>query len=663
MKTIFFIVVLLAATGIFILSARKILKLINLGKPINRFNDIKTRIKNVFVIAIAQTKLFRDPVAGIVHALIFWGFILFISAVVETFIQGFFPSFNFSFLGYIFSLMTITQDLFGLLVIVSVLISLYRRFVLKVKRLDVEKHGKFDAAFILIMILFVVISMFGQNASHYVMAGKLDYEVRPIISYLAGIMYQGDKNAASLGFEIFWWLHVFLILGFLNYLPYSKHLHVLTSIPNVYFSKTGDEKNILQPINFEDENAEYFGADDVQKLSWKQLLDGFSCTECGRCTAVCPANTVGKPLSPRKIITDIRDRTQDKGVLLFSKNGDVTIEDKPLLGGYTSSEEIWACTTCMACVQECPVMIEHIDSIVEMRRHMVLTESNFPSELQNTFRSLENNFSPWAFNPSDRAEWAEGLNIKTLAEDSGGEYLFWVGCAGSYDNRYKKVSVSFSKIMQNAGIDFRILGNEEKCNGDTARRLGNEYLAQEMMKGNIETLNGYGVKKIVTACPHCYNSIKNEYKQFGGNFEVYHHSELIDEVVKNGKIKLKKQEQARKITFHDSCYIGRYNDIYEQPRSALNVIAGDNLVEMERNKSKGFCCGAGGGRMFLEDSEESRVNIERTKEAVATGAETIASACPFCMTMISDGVKSLDKSETIEIQDIAEIVYNNQLTH
>lgn len=663
MKTIFFIVVLLAATGIFIVSARKILNLINLGKPINRFNDVKTRIKNVFVIAIAQKKLFRDPVAGIVHALIFWGFILFISAVVETFIQGFLPSFNFSFLGYIFSLMTITQDLFGLLVIVSVLISLYRRFVLKVKRLDVEKHGKFDAAFILIMILFVVISMFGQNASHYVMAGKLDYEVRPIISYLAGIMYQGDKNAASLGFEIFWWLHVFLILGFLNYLPYSKHLHVLTSIPNVYFSKTGDEKNILQPINFEDENAEYFGADDVQKFSWKQLLDGFSCTECGRCTAVCPANTVGKPLSPRKIITDIRDRTQDKGVLLFSKDGDVTIEDKPLLGGYTSTEEIWACTTCMACVQECPVMIEHIDSIVEMRRHLVLTESNFPSELQNTFRSLENNFSPWAFNPSDRAEWAEGLNIKTLAEDPGGDYLFWVGCAGSYDNRYKKVSVSFSKIMQNAGIDFRILGNEEKCNGDTARRLGNEYLAQEMMKGNIETLNGYGVKKIVTACPHCYNSIKNEYKQFGGNFEVYHHSEIINEVVKNGKIKLKKQEHARKITFHDSCYIGRYNDIYEQPRTALIEIAGDNLVEMERNRSKGFCCGAGGGRMFLEDSEESRVNIERTKEAVATGAETIASACPFCMTMISDGVKSLDKSETIEIQDIAEIVYNNQLTH
>jgi len=317
----------------------------------------------------------------------------------------------------------------------------------------------------------------------------------------------------------------------------------------------------------------------------------------------------------------------------------------------------------MACVQECPVMIEHLDAIIDMRRYLVLSESEFPNNLNNVFKSLENNFTPWAFSQSERANWAEKLNIKTLAEDSGGEILFWVGCAGSFDNRYKKVTIAFAKIMQEAGIDFRILGTEEKCNGDTARRLGNEYLAQMLMQENIQTLNSYNVKKIVTACPHCFHSLKNEYPQFGGNFEVKHHSEFISELINEGKIKIKENSQISKVTYHDSCYLGRYNNVYNQPRFILQSTNSIELVEMKRNKSRGFCCGAGGGRMFLEDEEGGRINIERTREALETGAKTIAAACPFCMTMLTDGVKHFQKQEEIEVKDIAEIVLDNLQTN
>jgi len=319
----------------------------------------------------------------------------------------------------------------------------------------------------------------------------------------------------------------------------------------------------------------------------------------------------------------------------------------------------------MACVQECPVMIEHVDSIVDMRRNLVLTESQFPAGLNNVFKSIETNFTPWAFNPADRAAWADGLDIKTMANDQNCEYLFWVGCAGSFDERYKKVSKAFAKLMQKANIDFRILGTEEKCNGDTARRLGNEYLAQSMIKENVETLNQYNVKKVVTACPHCFHSLKNEYKQFGGNFEVIHHTELIDEMITSNKIKLNENTELN-VTYHDSCYLGRYNGVYDSPRSSLKSINGLNLIEMKRNKDRGFCCGAGGGRMFLEDEEGGRINLNRTEEALKTNADTIASACPFCMTMMTDGVKHFsqrdgfqEKAEKVQVKDIAEIILEN----
>jgi Fe-S oxidoreductase len=501
--------------------------------------------------------------------------------------------------------------------------------------------------------------MYGQNAaSIFINGGYHSYEIRPISSSISDFLYN-SSDSALLGYEIFWWIHIVLIFAFLNFLPYSKHLHVLTSVPNTYFANLKEIRNTIKPLDLEDENAEYFGAADIEHFSWKQILDGYSCTECGRCTSVCPANNVGKSLSPRDIFVNIRKRTKDKAPLLAGGTTEGEQFEKTLVHDYIEDKDLWQCTTCMACVEECPVMIEHVDSIVDMRRDLVLTESVFPANLNNVFKSLETNFTPWAFNPADRADWSDGLNIKTMAEDQNGELLFWVGCAGSFDERYKKVSKAFAKLMQKANIDFRILGTEEKCNGDTARRLGNEYLAQMLITENIETLNNYGVKKIVTACPHCLHSLKNEYNQFGGNYEVIHHTELIEEMINDGKLEFQDNEKTKKLTFHDSCYLGRYNNIYDSPRKSLNYLNGFDYLEMERNKSRGFCCGAGGGRMFLEDEEGGKINNERTKEALDTGAEKIASACPFCMTMLTDGVKHFERSEHVEVKDIAELVLEN----
>lgn len=662
LKNIIFIIIFAAAMSFFVWSCRNLIKyLLVAKKKDNRFDNVGKRIKNVLVVAFGQTKLFRDFKAGILHFFIFWGFVLFLFAVLEAIIQGFYSAFSLSFLGPIYSAITFIEDIFGLLVIISVLYALYRRFIQRIPRLEVDRHGKIDATIILLMIMFVCVAMFGENISSIAERGFIlnNFEVHPISFYLSHIFYDAGNQNASIYFNIFWWMHIVVVLSFLNFLPYSKHFHVLSSIPNTYFANLDPIRNTLKPINLDDESIEIFGAADIEQLSWKQILDGYSCTECGRCTAACPAATVGKSLSPRKIIGDIRKRTKEKAPLLAEGKNNDEVFEKTLVHNYITDTELWECTTCMACVQECPVMIEHIDSIVDLRRNLVLTESQFPSNLNNVFKSLETNYTPWAFNQADRANWAEGMRIKTMAEDPNCEILFWVGCAGSFDERYKKVTKAFASLMQKANIDFRILGTEEKCNGDTARRLGNEYLSQMLIKENIETLNGYGVKKIVTACPHCFHSLGNEYKQFGGNYEVIHHSQFIQQLLIEKKIQLKDEEVNKKITYHDSCYLGRYNKEFDAPRKSLKSVKGLELIEMERNKTKGFCCGAGGGRMFLEDEEGGRINIERTKEALKTQANTIASACPFCMTMLTDGVKHFEKTEQVEVRDIAEIVFEN----
>jgi Fe-S oxidoreductase/nitrate reductase gamma subunit len=655
LQNLAFLIVFALAISTFLFNARRLYTYLKIGKPEDRFDNPAERLKRVLTIAFGQKKLLREFVAGWMHFFIFWGFVILLTAILDAILEGLFGV-NLSIIGGFYRYIAFFQDLMGLLVILSIIIALYRRYIQKPKRLQVEKTSKIDATVILLLIFFIMLTMFGTYATQINLGNAEYYDLRFVSIRFASLLDGLGWDAQDLLHSIFWWTHILLVLGFLNYLPFSKHLHIITSIPNVYFSSL-KPKGRLNPISFENiENVEKFGALDVDDLTWKQIFDGYTCTECGRCTSACPANLTGKPLSPREIIVSIRKRTFEKApILLNLKPQNEDILGKTLLFNYVTEDELWACTTCMACVQECPVMIEHVQTIIDMRRYLVLTESKFPSELSTTFRNLENNFTPWAFSHSTRGDWAQGLDIKTLAEDSNVEYLLWVGCAGSFDARYKKVAISVAKLLKISGVSFGILGNEEKCTGDPARRAGNEYLAQMLIQENIQTFSKYNVKKIITICPHCFNTLKNEYPDFGGNYEVYHHVQFLEKLLIEGRLKISKKLDAR-ITYHDSCYLGRYNEIYDAPRDILGSINGVKLLEMKRSRDRGLCCGAGGARMFMEEKIGKRINIERTEEALSLNPDTIASACPFCMTMLTDGVKAKEVADKVQVKDIAEIL-------
>lgn len=674
LRGIIFTIIFLAAIGLLVKNLLRIYSYFKVAQPEDRFSNAADRIKNTFKIAFAQSKIFRDKAAGPLHAGIFWGFLVLLFSASEAVIQGVIcPEFSWAFLGPVYTAITFSTDIFCAIIIIAILFSFYRRYIAKVPRLQGDADEMKDAAIVLGSIFTIVTSLLLNNAAlNAVPFIHHEWAFQPISKIIGGLL---PIDSLTSIFEITWWVHILAIFGFMNYLPYSKHFHVFSSIPNVYFSNIGPT-NKLAKIDFEQEGVEKFGVVDIEDLSWKSLHDSYSCTHCGRCTSVCPANTTGKELSPREVMVQIRHRTHEKAPILVrtkamqelaARNNaeapEITyteaeqeIMNKKFVGEYESVEALWQCTTCGACMQECPIAIEHVPAIVGMRRSLVMMDADFPALLQNAFSNLENNFSPWAFSPYERADWAEGTGVQTVEQNPDFDVLFWVGCAGSFDDRAKKISVAFSKLMQKAGINFAILGSEEKCNGDVARRAGNEYLADMLIKMNIETLNQYNVKKIVTTCPHCFNTFKNEYPMFGMNVEVIHHTDFLNQLIKSGKLKLNKKAEKINFTYHDSCYLGRYNEIYESPREILKSVPGAGLTETRRHEDRGFCCGAGGAQMFLEETVGKRVNIERTEELLETGANTIALNCPFCMTMITDGIKAKEKEETINVKDISEIL-------
>jgi Fe-S oxidoreductase len=569
-----------------------------------------------------------------------------------------------------------SQDFFAFGVVLVVTIALYLRIGKRVPRL-LPRSADAETILWLIGALYVTFFIFVGTETYLRMQhGELPTTWiwhLPFSSLVALGIKSLSVGVVTVGNEIGYWLHLGVFLGFACYIPTSKHMHLIAAGPNCYFRHFGA---VAKPRTIDFETSEKFGVSKVQELPWKSLLDTFACTECGRCDAVCPARLTGKPLQPKKVLHDIKVNLRYKNWDTIKKGEEpatplvnrdavapenIRSDGSYKIDGQVHLDEIWACTTCAACVEVCPVLIDSVPTdLIEMRRNLVLMEAaDYPKELNTAFKGMENQGNPWGVGQDKRLDWANQLDVPVFADagDREVEYLFWVGCAGATDERAKKIQQALVRILKRVGVDFAVLGCEEKCTGDPARRMGNEYVYDALAKENIETLKQYKFKKIFATCPHCFNQLKNEYKDFGGHYTVQHHTELIAELLKDNRIPLKaKAEIEETITFHDPCYLGRYNKQYDAPRETLNALGGIKTVEMEFSKQKSFCCGAGGGRMFMEEHIGERVNLARMDQAQKTGATTVATGCPFCMTMLSDGAKDRNIDETIKIKDVAEIV-------
>lgn len=634
---------------------------LKLAKPDEeRTGDWATRTKKVIVNVFGQKRLLRNP-AGWGHLVIFYGFILITIVSMEVFIRALIPGFSLSFLGVGYDVLLTTENILALAVLIALTVGFLRRYVLRPIRFketfEHDKRLNRDATIILFAIAIHIFFAFWLESLEIASGDHSTPKAAVVSNALSKMWGSGDHTALL---ELVWWFHAFSVWIFLLYifatqnrLPKrypSKHFHVLSAVFNVFFSNLKPPGR-LKPLDFEDESLEIYGVNQVQDFTWPQLLDTYSCTGCGRCQELCPAYLNGQPLSPKALILNIREQALSWASM--PEVGEEVELENQLIGDVVPTETLWACTTCGACQTACPVFIEHVDKIIDLRRYQAMMESEFPPGVDKVFNGIETNSNPWNISKSDRDLWADGLDLKRMKDHPETETLFWVGCAGSFDERAKKVSTALVKILKTANIDFAILGKEEKCTGDPARRIGNEYLAQDLMRQNVELLNSYKFKQVLTFCPHCFNNLANELPDFDGHYRVVHAVDFIAQLLEKGKISLD-TAQPMNMTYHDSCYLGRHNGIYSAPRTIMQHFSGVNFVEMDMKTDKALCCGAGGGRMFYEAEGGTDINKMRIQMAEKTGSEVVGVSCPFCTIMLEDGKKNLNSK--LEIIDLVEIV-------
>ncbi len=622
------------------------------------------RLRALLVIGFGQRRLLYEKGAGWMHAVIFVGFLVVFTRTVMLIGRGFDPDFDLPLLGGSLGLAyAAVKDTLSVLVLLALAYAVWRRLVVRPARL----HLSAEAVLILLWIgllmatdLVADAALFGLEPAHHERGWSW------AATALGGLFADRSEATLTAWWQVNYWAHIVLVLAFLNYLPFGKHFHVLTALPAVFLLRLTPSA-ALEKMEFE--GREVFGVGRLEDFSWRRFLDMYTCTECGRCNDMCPADLTGKPLHPRSIIVDERDQAYALADHLIEVGklraqgreaeaaAAVEARQRPaLIGEVNEVEALWACTTCGWCVSSCPVMIDHIPNIIDQRRYLTMMEAKVPSTLQSALKGLENNSNPWNVSSAAREDWTGELTVPRMRDKGGAEYLLFVGCAGSFDERNSRVLRALCELLNRAGVDYAILGTEEACCGDPARRVGHEYLFQMQAPQNVETFKKYGVQKIVTSCPHCFNAIANEYPDFGlEGVAVIHHAELLAELVRAGRL-VPGDGAGLHVTYHDSCYLGRHNDIYDAPRALLAAVPGITQTEMPRHRREGFCCGAGGGRMFLEEDLGTRINHHRIEEAAATGADEVCTACPFCLTMLGDAIKETEREETLRARDVAEVL-------
>jgi Fe-S oxidoreductase/nitrate reductase gamma subunit len=629
------------------------------GTPDRRTNSRKNIRRRVdgYRRGVYMQTLLRDRAAGLMHSLMYFPFlVLFAVTAVSEVDHQMPPSLKFLH-GTTYQAYKFVGDTAGLLFLIGVGWAIVRRYVQKPYRIRIKSRP--EDALILGTLFTIGLTGLLVQGFRIALVGRPPFEKWDYIGYPLAAVFQHFGHLAT-WHRAMWTTHVLAFFAFVMILPITKMRHMFTSPINMYLSDRDRPKGAMKPLpNLTETEMETFGANLISEFTWKQLLDTDACTMCGRCTSVCPAHATGKPLDPREIVLKIGHVMSVTGspavAPTLGQDAQLTVSTDSVFERITA-EEVWACTTCKACDEICPVNIEILDKILDMRRYLSLVESNFPTELGKAYRAMENQSNPWALNNNERADWTRLLPTEVPVVDPSSvldhEYLFWVGCAGSFDDKAKKVTVATAKLLQRAGIDFAILGPSELCTGDPARRSGNEYIFQMLAGQNVEALNTMGVKKIITQCPHCFNTLGNEYPQLGGHYEVMHHSQFLEWLISTGKLEMEGATLAERVVYHDSCYLGRHNDVYAAPRKVLGSLKGIEIVEAPRNGTKGMCCGAGGARMWMEENTGKKVNTERSRELIATGAARVATACPYCLVMIDDGVKENGAEEVI-VADIA----------